>query len=390
MLPLGSLAVALALAVPAIGAAPVVTESWVSPQQVASVAVDDTGTIFAVDENTFGALILRAYDPAGTQLWRRSWRPAGSTLNAIDVALGPNGTLLVSGTIRPDPPGDCSDIWTHGWAIAVWDRTGDLLWHRAERGWRSCDAFAESGGAVAGRGSTIALATRQATEYSIFASVVAFNLNGHRRWRYDFEERGTGHQWINDLAVGPGSAVYLTGTFNVATLDEPPTDQEALAEKLDPDGSLAWRRVVPDPAARDEWAGDVTLAGGTVFVSSITSIRDGYRARVASYSTEGELRWERLIDRVVRSDWGDAFLATQTDQTVFATSRRDADGTSTHIALRAYAGDGTALWTEQLRRPVDGSSVVTGLAASDTVLVVIGRPPGLFADRSVIWVLQSR
>jgi outer membrane protein assembly factor BamB len=354
MVPLRLVRVALvsALVVATAGAAsgaPVVTGRWRAPRQIAAVAVDDSGTSFAVDENTDGALVLRAYGADGTQRWHRSWRPVGAQLRARDVALGPNGTVLVTGTIRPDPTGRCDEIWSHGWAIAVWDKTGNPVWQRAERGWRTCKAFATVGSAVAGGGHTIAMVAAKADEYSVCASVLAFDLHGRLRWRYAFLERGSGHQRVNDLAVGKGGAVYLTGTFNVQTLDEPPTDQEALLEKLHSDGTLAWRRIVPDPKRRDEWAGDVTLAGGAVSFASLSQHARHYRARVASYSTGGTLRWERFLHPVMDSGWGDGFVAAHLDETLLAASRRDADGRR-YILLAAYASNGTRSWTERLYR----------------------------------------
>ena len=397
MLRRGSLIVVLAFSLivptaPGAEAAPHVNEYWVTSRQVADAEVDDAGNLFLVDENTVGAMILRAYDLDGTQLWHRSWRPEGASLEANNIALGPGGTIIVSGTIRPDPPGACDEIWTHGWAIAVWDGIGAPLWHRAEHGWRTCDVFAESGRAVAAGGHTIALVARRSDEYSMFASVLAFDLRGRRRWRYEFDERGSGYQSVNDVAVGPDGAVYLAGTFNVQMWEEPPTDQEALLEKLDADGGLTWRRVVPDPGRRDDRAGSVSLAGGNVSFSSMTDVRNGpYRGRVASYSTDGTLRWERFTDRVVQSGWRDMFLATRGGRTLLATSRRKADRSGVHILIRSYAANGSTAWTRDLRRgEQERACVATGLAARGAAIVVVGYPAdGATMDRSLLWVLQS-
>jgi outer membrane protein assembly factor BamB len=368
--------------------APTVTQRWTSPRQMAAVAVDDLGTVFAVDENTYGALVLRAYSVDGTQLWRRAWRPDGASLRAGDVALGPGGTVIVSGQIKPDPPGACDEIWNYGWAIAVWDDAGRLLWHRAQRGWRTCKAFATSGGAVASGGRTVALAIRQADEYSIHSSVLAFNLRGHPRWRYAFTARGSGHQWVQGLVVGAQGAVYLSGTFNVQMMDEGATDQEALVERLAPDGTRAWRRVAPDPRHRDEWAGGVSLAGGAVSFASLTDlVGPADRLRVASYATDGTLRWSSRIHDAVRSGWGDGFLEGRHDETLLATTRRDTSDRR-HILVCAFARDGTRLWGRHLYRPAHAPTVATGLGADDPAIVVVGRPPRSSEDSSRVWVLQ--
>jgi hypothetical protein len=371
----------------AVRAAPVVTHAWQSNRQIAAVAIDDHRRVFAVDENTYGPLVLRAYRPDGTLRWSRTWRVRDGALSANDVALGPGGIVLVSGRVSPDPSLGCSEIWSHGWAIAVFDRDGRLLWHRTQPGWRTCEATATSGGAIAGGGDTIAMVARQADEYSSRARILAFDLDGRLRWRTAFRQPGSGDQWVTDLAVGASSGIYVSGTFNVQTLDSPPTDQDAVLLKLRADGGRAWRRALPDPPHRDDRSGGLTLVDGTVIVGWIAQRQGVDRGHVAAYSFDGARWWRREIPRVVQSGWGDLSLATWRHGPVLATTQRDADEHGTHVLLRAWDEDGGPRWTRLLRHRPDRSTVATGLAASRAAIVVVGRPPGQAGDWSQVWVL---
>jgi hypothetical protein len=376
-------------------AAPAVVASWRSRPEAVGVAVDRPGRVYTVSNITTHrrrAVLLRAYRTDGSLLWERRWRPPESRVFALDVAIGPGGMVLVTGSIQR-----CDSIWGWGWIIRAWDRDGRALWQRGEPGWRECEVFATRGNAVAAAGDTVAMVARISDEYSTAAQILSFDLDGHLRWARPFRLSNSRYEFVDDVAVGIGGAIYLAATARVGGYeDSPDLDQDAVLVKLRQDGSTAWRRLAPDRTPgtgedRDVGTG-VAMKDRDVFFSSVSDEADGPRARLARYEAGGSLQWERQIRGAYQrpdSDRREVLVSTWGGGAILAGKERGQDGRGTRVALRGFRGAGRQAWRIALGTGSERFWSVTGLDAEGSIIAVAGRPERRYGW-SRVWVLSRQ
>jgi hypothetical protein len=327
-------------------AAPAVVASWRSRPEAVGVAVDRPGRVYTVSNITTHrrrAVLLRAY--------------------------------------RTD----------------AWDRDGRALWQRGEPGWRECEVFATRGNAVAAAGDTVAMVARISDEYSTAAQILSFDLDGHLRWARPFRLSNSRYEFVDDVAVGIGGAIYLAATARVGGYeDSPDLDQDAVLVKLRQDGSTAWRRLAPDRTPgtgedRDVGTG-VAMKDRDVFFSSVSDEADGPRARLARYEAGGSLQWERQIRGAYQrpdSDRREVLVSTWGGGAILAGKERGQDGRGTRVALRGFRGAGRQAWRIALGTGSERFWSVTGLDAEGSIIAVAGRPERRYGW-SRVWVLSRQ
>lgn len=390
--------VQLCLPASSVLASPTVRVSWRSGPDVA-VAVGGAGRVYTAQTEQGprrSRVVVRAYSPEGELRWERVWRPADATVQARDIATGPGGLVVVSGAIsRFDPPFPCDDIWSWGWAVRAWSADGTARWQRLQAGWHACEVFGTLGRTVAAAGDTVAVGVWHGSEYSSGAKVLDFRLDGRLRWQRELRFPGSENQSVGDVAVGRGDAVYIAATRNQGALDTPEPDQDAMLVKLNPDGTTAWSRSVPDRVAGvqddlDYGTGVATTSDGVVFASVLFEPGAEPRARLARYASDGRLLWERFVPgvylRASRWSWFDAFAGVWSGGSILAGNEREADGHGSHVTLRGYDGTGTQRWRVRLGPETGKLWGVTGIDAEGRTIVVTGYPVG---DPSIgrVWVL---
>jgi outer membrane protein assembly factor BamB len=247
------------------------TEST-GPSSTRSAAIDDNGTIYYAESSG----VLYALNPDGTQ----KWVSAGHRAVSLSPAIGPEGTIYVTGHEDSD---------SSEWYLYALNKDGALRW-------KYCfgDGESASSPAVAPDG-TVYVCRDDGKLY-------AFKPDGATKWTY----QAGGATYGNEVSVGRNGTVYF------------PT-MESKLYALNPDGTLAWCYQFADFAGTPVSSGldgavyvrcgdgflyvlnaDGTLrwsfrvgqrtaepavdAGGTVYVGSMDS-------RLYAINSDGTLKW---------------------------------------------------------------------------------------------------
>jgi hypothetical protein len=162
---------------------------------------------------------LVALTPAGELAWVRTWGGPGTEYGTGHVAARSDGSLVVAGQFQQQAdldPGDGVDIRSSA--------GGD-------------DVF-----------------------------VMVFDADGDRQWAATFG--GASYDGVGRLAVGPGGAIYLTGSFHGAAdfdpgpgvdLHQPSGIYAAYTTRLAPDGAHTWTRTW---GAAESASGSQNMTGG--------------------------------------------------------------------------------------------------------------------------------
>ena len=373
--------------------APSTAVVWREPGDRVSVAVSASGRMYTaatIYREGRVVTVVRALRPDGSLVWARTWAPAHAAVGAWDVAIGPKDSVIVAGAINhASGPGACDEIWDWGWAIRMWGASGSVRWQRTQPGWRSCDVFGTSARAVGASTTGIAIAVDSGSEYSSEGRVVTFDLEGRQRWETTIDPRGSVNEYLSDIAIADGGAVYVAGSRNVGAFEEPERDADAMLVKLASSGSVRWMRHTPDrgPAEDLDRGTAVTVdPNGIVFAAVLGNATRLDHARIARYTPSGTVRWARSIHWVAGRRWIHAFVRTAGDVSMVATVARNADGLGTYIAVRGYGSTGDLLWRRSLGAGPDRAWGPTTMDANGARIVVAGRP-ALATIWTRVWLL---
>ncbi len=307
--------------------------------QPVAVAVDAAGSVyvsgFSYGQNYDWATLKYAAD--GALAWeRRHAAPGWADDRVADMALTPNGTLVLTGTTQPNGDGMTNDVDT-----LSYDPQGTVLWHRR---WtdtsmsheRPLDLDVDDAGRIAITGTT-------AENPSPYVPPFPVTL------RYDAS--GTLLQTIQDTNAG-GSAVDVSGDGNVFLAGAFfATEGASSVARYDPAGNLIWatpltvgeRDAAGVVAVAADAAGAVTVAGTIADIST----GDGDYL-IVRYSSTGAEQWRyRFAGPASGHDRVAALALAGSDAFVTGTSWNDylsIGGTADDIVtLRFGAGAAPAL-----------------------------------------------
>lgn len=326
--------------------------------------------------------------------WERAWAPEGGSFFARDVATA-GGMIAVAGRVSPtDLSGtSCDDVWTSGWIVRVWRPDGTGAWQRSQPGWRSCEVFGTAGAAVAVGPDTVAMAAACISEYAGSIELISFGSDGRLRWMRDVEVPGSKDERVGGIAIGGGGDLFVAASRNAIFLDSAERDQDAMLARYRADGTLAWRRTVPEGPLgvdddHDAGTSVALLPDGVVLGAVMDEPSGPTVARIAKYGWRGTLLWERRFSGVFRS-WGPVVEVGRSGAgVVVAGTDRDADGRGTHVALRGLDASGGTVWRVNVGPDDDLAWQMTGLATGGGRVVVGGRPAS--GDRwSRVWFLGT-
>jgi hypothetical protein len=374
----------LALAPPA-SAAPTVDWKQMLGRGLRAVAVDATGDVFvtgfALRSTGDPYLILVKLDPAGAELWRRTYRPRGGVASGVDLSVGSDGSVFLAGSVGSN------HLEGGGWLLRRYSADGDLLWSRVTPRWRrgtavGIDAIAAGADRVVVAGNDFSCCGDVAND----GWIRAYDLDGSRLWTRPFEAprpRGT-NDAATAIAIGRSGGIYAAGW--IATGPEPNdterADHEIIVQRLRSDGAVSWtkvffdRRVVDRDAARS-----VAVRGDAVVVAAESggswTRRRSPHAWLARLSPTGSLVWKRTwgADRA-RAAQPASVSIDPTGLALVAGAARDPSDTGTDAFLRAYSLDGDLAWHQRYEEgatdmagtdvwAVGGAAALTGTSETD-------------------------
>lgn len=398
---LSTLAISLASfsVAPPVLAAPVIPASLPAPTWTSrltfdvrsgSVAIDADGNVYVTglrvgDE---AIAVIGKIDPDGVPLWTRTWTQPRAHTMGTDVAVAPDGSVYLAGTVGSD------HFEGGGWFVRRYDMDGTLRWARDEPGWQH-GRTSDSTAGLAVSGETVILAgsfngccgdLRQRDGW-----VMAFAAGGRRLWRSRFEPGGALNRFSDQaeaVFAGPGRGIYVGGwTALGPESDEHAANHELFMQKLDPAGNVLWSRTYPSVAARDQDFGvDLAVRGEGLMVSALV---DGqavqYRARpghswLARLTLSGELVWSRTWGTSWTRAAGPAALAVgATGMTFVVGTKRDPSDHGFDGFIRAFSRSGQMVWDRKLqasRRFVLGADVAVRRGALFAVTEALDKRHG--------------
>jgi hypothetical protein len=361
---------------------------------VVALGVDGRGRIYTLANDGTdrdATAVVRAFTREGIVRWERRWQPALASVSGLDLAVSTDGTIAVAARIAStDPAVPCDEIWSHGWAVKTWSSGGTPLWHRAQRGWRTCDVFGTSGRSVAIGADAVVLGIQHGDEYSASVDLAMFGVDGERRWMRRMRTPGADDEILGELALGPGGAVYAAATVFVPNL-EIEHEADAVLVKRGIDGAPVWVRRVPGRVGGDERGTSLAIFNdGLVFGALMDPPAGAGVARIAAYGWGGGIRWRwraASASETSRRSWPGPWVGTWIGGVVLAGTENTGTG-HTRVTLRGFGFEGTRRWRIRLG-PINASNGVHGLDTRGHVIVLAGGryDPGERGNR--IWLLTG-
>lgn len=304
------------------------------------VATDSVGSAYVVGQ-TEGILpgqpsaggwdaFVRKYDPSGTELWTRQFGGGGADI-ASDVSVGPAGDIYVVGTTSSALPGQAA-AGSFDAFIRRYNSAGDEVWTRqfgTSPGDNARRVAVDSVGRVLVVGSTEGALAGQSSAGGFDAFVSMFAADGRLLWTRQFGSGG------DDFGMGIGSD--RSGAISVAgTAGQPLPGQQSgttFLRQFGVGGSVLWTDQFGAGPADEAW--DVAV--------------DGDEAVYLVGTTEHALPGQQSAGRI------DGFI-------------------------RKYSQAGRQLWTRQLGTPEDDNAFAVAPTAAGVVLA--GSTRGTMGDEA--------
>lgn len=162
-----------------------------SSDSPSSLRVAPNGNIF-VSGGGLGAPMVIAYDPTGTQLWKKT---IPSTTAATDIVLDPAGNVIVSGGMYSVASGNTM-------SLTKLDPNGNVLWTKLPPGYMGTKLAIDSEGNLI------------LTGYDhLYTDWVTHKLdaNGNVLWTQVFNKHQFNDEFPYFVSVGPDDEIYITG-----------------------------------------------------------------------------------------------------------------------------------------------------------------------------------
>ena len=282
------------------------------------VAVDEVGSAYVVGQ-TEGTLpgqhsdggwdaFLRKYDPSGTELWTRQFGGGGADI-ASDVAVGPNEDIYVVGTTSSALPGQAV-AGSFDAFVRRYNSVGEEVWTRqfgTSPGDNARRVALDSAGQILVVGSTEGALADQSSAGGFDAFVTMFEADGRLLWTRQFGSGG------DDFGTGIGSdrsgAISVAGTAGQPLPGQ--TSGTTFLRQFGVGGSVLWTDQFGTGPSDEAWDVSVDSDGSLYLVGTTEHALPGQRSFgridgfVRKYSQAGRQLWTR--------QWG-----TPEDDNVFA------------------------------------------------------------------------
>jgi hypothetical protein len=182
-----------------------------------AVAVDDASNVYAAGAVGDGSFYPRfdylvvAFDPDGRQRWAARFDGPGADDNtdrATGIAVDADGVVYVTGVSYTPSPN-----FTFDWSTQKYGATGELLWERRERGVgdhtsRVADIALAPDGTLVVTGT----AFNADSEYASDVGTVAYDPDGNVVWRRTWSNSATSDDEPSEMAIDGAGRIAVTGT----------------------------------------------------------------------------------------------------------------------------------------------------------------------------------
>ena len=337
-----------------------------------SVAVDGAGDVYVtgVRGTDDTAAVLEKLGPDGSHVWTRAWAQHEAHADGELVAVAADGSVYFAGTI--------GSLHFEGgaWFLRKYAADGTLEWARAEPSWRHGRTADHPTGLAVSKHQVLLAGSYQGC-CGDFRSrdgwVLAFDTDGHRRWRSPFEAAGLGafSDEADGIAVAPGGTIYVAGWAALGPeSEEVAAPHELFLQALDPGGNVVWSRTYPATAWIDQdFDANVAVQGRALIVSAFVDgspveypgAHPGH-AWLGRFTLGGALRWSRTWGAAIHTAADPIGLAMGDGGRIHVVgTRRDPSDKGLDGSLRAYSSSGKLLW--KVRLP-DAARLVQGVGVS--------------------------
>ncbi len=273
---------------------------------LSSVVADDAGNVYAtgfrVDRTTRredSSMVLYKFGAAGHQLWKRTWNPSHAWAEGLDLAIGDDGSVYLSGVMNAD------GFEGNQWFIRKYSPAGALLWRRQTPNWRNPSLVGHAG-SISGIAVDAGMVVVSGYDFGCCGDVDrdgwvrTYDLDGNLQWTSPFEaSRPAGtNDAANAIAISAIGRVYVVGWVATgAETDVDRADHETAVQKLGPSGGVVWTHVFFDHHRKDrDGATGVSVRGDRLMVTAEAG--GNWRGRpshawLASLTFAGGVRWTR-------------------------------------------------------------------------------------------------
>ena len=336
--------------------------------QARAVAVDGSGnavvTGYSFHNDGTADYYTAMYAAAnGALFWENRYNgPANSDDYAEAVAVDGSGNVVVTGF---SDNGSNLDYYTAKYAAL----DGALLWEQRYNGPANGDDHAVSlalgpNGTVAVTGSSSA--TNGTADYATVVYRVYVPVT--EAWVHRYNGPANSNDYANAVAVDGRGNVVVTGASDNGTNWDYYTAKYAAA-----DGALLWEKRYNGPANSYDEAYAVTVDGsGNVIVtgSSISSgSEDYYTAKYAA--ADGALLWENRYNGPGNDEDDGNAIVVDAGGNVVVTGGSDNGTNDDYYTARYAAADGALLWEKRYNGPGNNSDIATAIALDRSGNVVV-------------------
>lgn len=302
---------------------------------VAGMAVDAAGDVYvaasvgAVMEPS-GIVVIK-YDADGVEQWVAHYDPdpgdpKSGSMWASDIAVDAVGDVYVSGSSMYDNQNQALLLkFASAGGARLYGQVYDA-------------AVGSSASAVAVRGSTVAIAGWAAqAQDADDCLVVTYDLSLNEQHRREYANPAGARDFGNDVALGPGGAVYVAGYTN-----RPPPGGDGYYNgsqtlKLTADlSSVVWARVYKPKGTGAEGVELVLDGAGNAYIAGYVE-NDAYEEDVfvAKYASAGARRWIRTWRDTGKGDDGPGGIVLGGTRAVYVVGWGEAKGSFDHaMAMR--------------------------------------------------------
>ncbi|HMJ65182.1 MAG TPA: SBBP repeat-containing protein, partial [Candidatus Binatia bacterium] len=301
------------------------------------------GTYSVLTTNRAGALqsspARLVVSTLAQQSWDRQYNgPLGSSDDAQAIAVGPDGSVFVTG-LSIGVGGD--------YATVKYDANGSEVWVARYNGPVDGNDF-PTAIAVDGAGNAYVTGRSWGGASALDIATVKYDANGSEVWVARFNSPDNLNDSGSAIAVDTSGNVYVTGSSVVA-----PDNSDFITIKYDASGAQLWTHRYDGPAhGYDEAFALAVDSDGRAYVTG-TSSQDSFNTDIATikYETDGTPLWIARYNGPANSH--DTAKKVRLDQAgnVYVAGDTYASNNYPDYALVKYSAAGTRLWAARYDNP---------------------------------------
>jgi len=294
--------------------------------------------------------------------------PAESRDKAWDMALGPNGSVYVTGESHGGSDYDYATVKYDAYGNEQWSARYDGPTHGVDR------AYAI---AVDSEGNAYVTGQSEGSGSGYDYVTIKYDTDGNREWVARYDGPASGTEWARGIAPDGRGGAYVTGrswgidsSYDYATI------------RYDSEGNQKWVVRYNGPANAGDAANTlVTDERGFVYVSGMSgggASRGDYAT--IKYDSLGTEMWVARYNGPANGtdsvNWG---IAVDDSGNVYVTGQSDGEGSigNNDFATVKYDSLGNELWSTRYNGPAGGDDDGYDIAvSSDGSVYVIGRSWG--------------